>query len=146
MEVFVKAVRDDNSQSLRLMAATAVRLTVFQGANAELPSNLMGNIIRPSQKEPDRLVKVNLIKVDTSIAAKMSPECVIYDENIQLLKELLYSDDMKSAEYGISAIYQQTLIPADPKGTSDATKRTRIACCPQLLYWMRLRPFHKKAV
>jgi hypothetical protein len=58
MEVFLKVLRDDNSRSLRLMAATAVRLTVFQGANAELPSNLMSNIIRLSQKEPDRLVKV----------------------------------------------------------------------------------------
>ncbi len=133
MGVFLKVLRDDSSRSLRLMAATAVRLTVSQGANAELPSNLMSSIIRLSQQEPDRLVKVNLIEVATSIAAKMSPECDVYDENLQLLKELLYSDDMKFAEYAISAIYQQTLTPADPKGITDATKRTRIACCPELL-------------
>lgn len=138
IEVFLKVLRDENSRSLRLMAATAVRLAVFHGYNAEssvkeLPSHLMSSIITLSQQEPDRLVKLNLVEVATSIAAKMSPDCDVYDENLQHLKELLYSDDMKFAEYAISAIYQQTLTRTDSEGTTDSTKRTRIACCPELL-------------
>jgi hypothetical protein len=139
LEVFLKVLRDDSSRSLRLMAATGLQLTVVQSFNIKISStqprpNLMRNIIRLSKQEPDRWVKLKLVEVATSLAAKMNPDCGNeYDDNLQLLKELLYSDDMKFAECAISAIYQQTLSPTDSEETIYSTKRSRIACCSELL-------------
>jgi len=136
-EVFMKVICDDGNRSLRLMGATGLQLVMTQNGSAHTLTpprpDLMKSIVQLSKQEPDRSVKLKLAEAATLIAAAMSPDWGdIYDENLQLLIELMYSDDMKCAEYAIHAIYQQTL-SASESNNLHQIRKTRIANCPGLL-------------
>lgn len=133
-DLFLKVIHEDSSRIVRLIAASGLHLRIIQSFATTMQKNpnLMRSLVKLLKQEPDRSVQVKLVEGASFIAAKMSPDYGdVYNENLQLLKDLMYSDDMKLAEYAIDAIYQQTLTSTD--SIIQSTKRVRIANCPDML-------------
>ena len=133
-DLFLKVIHEDNSRIVRLIAASGLYLSIIQSFTTTMRNNpnLMRFIVKLLKQEPDRSVQVKLVEGASFIAAKITPDYGdAYDDNLQLLKDLMYSDDMKLAEYAIDAIYQQTLTSTD--SIMQSIKRVRIANFPDML-------------